>query len=213
MSLNEDMSRRVLIDAPHFQPDNTIFNQVKNTHSMFSPQFIQFVDDLFPWEVLSVDGERFSFFKSYGNELRFIRSIFRCIAPFQDVLQRRNQFRILNFTPFPGVCPHVFIIRVGALFGLLYRNTVFVSISNFLFPAHSPFTYRRDDFEFRIQRGDVALKPDLIISLSGTAVRDHLTAILFGNLYSYLRNNSPPQRAYNVLTYMIVRLSYACCYA
>ena len=81
-----------------------------------------------------------------------------------------------------GKMENISVPAVNIFFGMGHRNIVFCGICKSIFPASDlPFPPGGNDLQFRIERHGAELKPNLVVSFTGTTMRKGIGSFGFGN--------------------------------
>lgn len=106
--------------------------------------------------------------------------------------------RELEDATFVREVPQVTVFGVNLLLAdAVERNLVGGSVVDSVFAAvEVPLRVlpRGDDFELRVQGGVGQFKTDLVVTLTGSTVRNSVCAFLFGNLHLVLRDERTSER-------------------
>ena len=81
---------------------------------------------------------------------------------------------------------------------------MFLGIGKLFLSAHTPLTYWCQDFEFRVECGDVSFEANLVVAFASGAVCDDRAIVFFGIFDGQLGNNDAPEwRTEGVATLII----------
>ena len=85
---------------------------------------------------------------------------------------------------------------------------VLLGVGKFFLSAHTPLTYWCQDFEFRIERGDVGFEANLVVTLAGGTVSDDRAIVFFGILDGQLGNDDAPQWRAEGVAALIISIGF-----
>ena len=188
----KDCAAGRLVHAAAFHSDKAVFNHIDDTDAVFAAQVVELFDNLRRGHLLAVHRDRHALFKADRDIRRRVGGLLRRNAHLQDLVVIRLVGGVLQIKPFVGQVPQVFVLGIVRFAADLQRNVVLLGVCDFLFAAvQLPETPRRDDIHIRSERLNGQFKANLIVALSGTAVRNRVGALLFSDFNKTLCNDRP----------------------
>ena len=61
-----------------------------------------------------------------------------------------------------------------------HRDIVFLGVRQLFLSTHTPLTYRCQDLELRVERGDVSFEANLVVAFTSGTMCDDCAVVLFG---------------------------------
>ena len=190
MRSHKNCSTRSLINTTGFHSDNTVFNDIDDSDSMFSTETVQLCDDFRNFHLFSVYALRNTCFKCHCNVFIFIRSFLWCCAQHEKIIVVWLICRILKFKSFMADVPQVTVTAVAVLCVKWKINSMSFTVINLVFTGlHCPYichTPWSDDLDVRSKSFDTKLETDLVISFSCCTMADSNSAFFTCNLNQFL---------------------------
>ena len=190
MGLVEHDGRRGLVDLARLDADQAILDVVDPADAVLAPELVERTDQLDAVGLATVEGHGLAVIERDLHLLRLIGRAPRVHGPLER-LRRRLDPGIFQDSGLDRPAPEVLIGAEDRFLGRLDLDAVLRGKLEFLRARPLPLADRGDDLQLRRKRLKGDVEADLVVPLSGAAVRNRRGTVLACNPYHELSDERP----------------------